>query len=651
MCGIAGLFAPEDAQDGAALARVCRAMADTLRHRGPDDEGVWTDASAAVGFGHRRLSIIDVSVGGRQPMVSASGRYIITFNGEIYNFPELRTKLEQEGVRFRGGSDTEVLLEGIAAWGFEQMIRRTNGMFALAAWDAKERVLWLTRDRLGQKPLYYGWAGRSLAFASELKAFDACPNFERRIDRAALSLFVRHGYVPEPWCIWEGLRKLRPGTLLKIRRNDIAERRLPEPSAYWSTRAAAEAGPAAPISDEREAEFRLDEVLRDAVRLCMVSDVPIGAFLSGGIDSSTVVALMQAQSNAPVRTFTVGFRATGYDEAAQAKRIAQHLGTEHTELYVTEADVRAVLPLLPRFYDEPFADASQIPTCLVSSLAKQRVTVSLSGDGGDEVFGGYSRYIWGAKIARGIRSIPRPLRTVAGWLAKALPVAAWDAAAGVLPDHLRYPQSGDKIAKLADIIDAPSNEAAFWRLVSLWQDAESIVRGANEPSTVLSDAARWPRTGDFLEKMMLLDAETYLPEDILTKVDRASMAASLEARVPLLDHRVVEFAWRLPIGMKIRGGRGKWLLRKVLERYVPRPMVDRPKAGFSVPLDSWLRGPLRSWADELLADDRLRAEGFFDSEPIRLRWREHLSGRRNWQNSLWAVLMFQTWLQSQRRAA
>jgi asparagine synthase (glutamine-hydrolysing) len=417
---------------------------------------------------------------------------------------------------------------------------------------------------------------------------------------------------------------------------------------YWSIREAASAGAAHPLAREDEAEEALDELLLDAVRLCMVADVPLGVFLSGGIDSSSVVAAMQAQSNRPVRSFTIGFREDRYDEAAQAKAVARHLGTDHTELYVGDAEARAVIPLLPDLYDEPFADSSQIPTCLISKLARQSVTVSLSGDGGDELFGGYNRYVWGAKIARGIGAAPRALRSVISCALEAIPVGAWDMAAGVLPARAWLPQTGDKVHKLAQIAGSASREAAYLQLTSLWQNPDSVVRGGHEPLTALANPARWPEMDGFIEKMMLLDSEAYLPGDILTKVDRASMAVSLETRVPLLDHRLVEFAWRLPLSMRLRNGQGKWLLRKVLDRYVPRALIDRPKMGFGVPIDSWLRGPLRDWAETLLAEARLHDEGFFDPAPIRKRWAEHLSGRRNWQNAIWTVLMFQAWLERQK---
>jgi asparagine synthase (glutamine-hydrolysing) len=622
-------------------------MADTMTFRGPDDSATWADGPAGVALGFRRLAIMDLSPAGRQPMRSASGRYVIVFNGEVYNAGELRADLEPLGHRFQGHSDTEVMLAAVEQWGLEAAVRRFVGMFAFALWDARERRLALVRDRLGIKPLYYGRAGDTLVFASEPKALRAHPDFRAEVDRGALALFLRYSYVPAPYSIYRGVRQLTPGCILTVGADDAEY--LP-PIPFWSAREVAEEGVANPFAGTvAEAEERLDALLREAIKLRMIADVPLGAFLSGGIDSSTVVALMQAQSSQRVKTFSIGFRETAYDEAPHARAVAEHLGTDHTELYVTPEEARAVIPRLPEIYDEPFADSSQIPTFLVSRLTRERVTVSLSGDGGDELFGGYHRYftanaIWGKVgwmpgwvrrgAGRGFRSVPAPVYD--RWLGWLGPLTARFGRRGAV---------GDKVHKLAEVLETPAPETLYHRLVSHWKSPAELVIGGHEPPTVLTDPGRWPKFADFTRRMMYFDTVGYLPDDIFTKLDRASMAVSLEARVPLLDHRVVEFAWRLPLGMKVRGGRGKWLLRRVLDRYVPRELVERPKMGFGVPIDSWLRGPLCDWAEGLLGEGRLRREGFLDPAPIRARWAEHRAGLRNWSYYLWDVLMFQAWLE------
>lgn len=640
MCGISGILDRTASASPEALTSLARAMSETLRHRGPDDDGVWVEAAAGVAFGFRRLAIIDLSSSGHQPMQSACGRYVIVFNGEVYNFLALRAELEPRGHRFRGHSDTEVMLAAISEWGLEHAVPRFVGMFAFALWDRTERTLHLVRDRLGIKPLYYGWIGSTFVFGSELKALRAHPGFRPEVDRNALALYLRHGYVPAPHSIYRGVFKLPPGTTLALRSDEPAP---PVPVAFWSALETAKRGLDEPFSGSAdEALAELDRLLRDAVRLRMIADVPIGAFLSGGIDSSTVVALMQAQSPRPVRTFTIGVRDAGYDEAAHAREVAKHLGTEHTELYIEPGHALELVPRIPDWYDEPFSDSSQLPTFLVSQLTRGHVTVALSGDGGDELFAGYTRYAWANPLRLSL-AIPLGMRR---WLAARLEQispARIDGLFEVLPGRIRPRMAGDKTHKAASALRLADTEEIYRRLVSYWPDPESVTTGAVEPKGVLWDETIARALPNLIQRMQYLDLVTYLPDDILTKVDRASMAVGLEARVPLLDHRVVEFACRLPLGLKIRRGRKKWLLRQLLYRYVPRATVERPKMGFGIPIESWLRGPLREWAEALLAEQRLRQDGFFDPSPIREKWEEHLSGHRNWQYLIWDVLMFQAW--------
>ena len=645
MCGLTGYWksSGHSTQEGEAIVG---AMARQISHRGPDDQGVWTDAGAGFALAHRRLSILDLSPQGHQPMLSYCGRYVIAFNGEVYNFAAIRDELEQAGVApaWRGHSDTEVMLAAVVAWGMEAALKKFVGMFAFALWDREMRTLSLARDRLGEKPLYYGWQGQTFLFGSELKVLKAHLAFRAEIDRDALTLFLRHNAIPAPYSVYKGIYKLPPGTFLQLR----AGQRDARPVTYWSAQSVAEAGQRNLFTgSDAEATMELERLLGEAVGGQMVADVPLGAFLSGGIDSTTIVALMQAQSSRPVRTFTIGFNETGYNEAEHARAVARHLGTEHTELYVTPQDAMNVIPNLSSVYDEPFADSSQIPTCLVSHLARRHVTVSLSGDGGDELFGGYNRYFWARSIWRKLGWAPRPLRAALAGVLTTLPPSSWNTAfqklGRWLPAKLCYANPGDKLHKVADILAVRSPEEIYLGLVSHWKNPAQLVRGSHEPPTLLTDPAHRADLPDFEHRMMYLDTVTYLPDDILAKVDRAAMSVSLETRVPLLDHRVVEFAWTLPLHMKIRQGQGKWLLRQVLYRHVPQALMDRPKMGFGVPIDHWLRGPLKDWAAALIESGRLTREGVFDPIPIQRKWAEHQSGSRNWSYYLWDVLMFQQW--------
>lgn len=651
MCGIVGQLEWPGKFEQGSLFDDCRRMADAIAHRGPDNDGFWVSAEHGVALGHRRLAIIDTSPAGQQPMISASGRYVIAFNGEIYNHLDLRRELEGafNASGWRGHSDTETLLAAFDAWGVDEALRRCIGMFAIALWDREHQELILARDRLGEKPLYYGWQGQGDAnvflFGSELKALRAHSSFSRSINRDALALYMRHNYIPAPHSIHDGIYKLQPGCILTV----SMSRREPQIRSYWSALQVAMDGQASrrtPRSPQ-EAVDELEILLKSAVSQQMVADVPLGAFLSGGIDSSTIVALMQAQSSRAVKTFTIGFNEAGYNEAMHAKAVAQHLGTDHTELYVTPQEAMAVIPRLPSMYDEPFADSSQIPTFLVSQLARQHVTVALSGDAGDELFGGYTRYTAAAGYWRKLSRFPLPLRKAAARLITALSPETWNALAAQLRLSRLGPRAGDKLHKGAGVLASNAIDDLYHGLVSHWAEPSGLVIGGQEPVTPLTGLRRELSGLDPVERMMLLDLVTYLPGDILAKVDRASMAVSLESRVPLLDHRVVEFAWSLPQALKVRDGVGKWVLRQVLYRHVPQSIMERPKMGFGVPIDVWLRGPLREWAEALLDESRLRREGYFNPAPIRRKWAEHLNGSRNWAYHLWDVLMFQAWLEDQ----
>ncbi len=665
MCGLTGFWQPGNFSADAAQV-LAEKMAERIAHRGPDDMGVWVDEAAGIALAHRRLSILDLSPAGHQPMVSLSGRYVIAFNGEIYNHLDIRKELEahppspalpREGggsAGWRGHSDTETLLAGFEAWGIAATLKKTVGMFAIALWDREERVLTLARDRIGEKPLYYGFQNDTFVFGSELKALKAHPDFVGEIDRDVICLYLRHCYIPAPYSIYKGIKKLLPGTYLQLPfGGDVDALRAASPKVYWSLAEVAAKGVAQPFSgSDADAIATLYSQLKQSIGLQMMADVPLGAFLSGGVDSSTVVALMQAQSVRPVKTFSIGFDEQGYNETEYAKAVAQHLGTEHTELYVSSAEAMQVIPMLGRIYDEPFADSSQIPTFLVSQMAKQHVTVSLSGDAGDELCCGYNRYaladMWGR-----VQRVPFGVRRMAGSLIKSVPPTAWNTIFQQVGKLKTLPANmSEKLVKLAARLECVDGvNELYYSLVSEIDNPGKVVIGGQEPATWLTTVGMKSSFGDAKLHMMFMDAMTYLPDDILVKVDRAAMANSLETRVPLLDHRVVEMAWALPMSMKMRDGQSKWILRQVLYQYVPRNLIERPKAGFGIPLGDWLRGPLKEWVEDLLEEGRLSREGYFDVQFVREIWQAHLEGTRNNQSLLWNVLMFQVWLEEQKRVA
>ena len=630
MCGIVGVWDRRHSLPDDELSEIVRRMACSLRHRGPDDEGYWADHACGIALGHRRLSVLDLSAQGHQPMSSADGRFQIIFNGEIYNFRSLRAELEMHGSRFRGHSDTEVLLSAIDAWGLEKTLHKCVGMFAFALWDTAEKTLSLARDRLGEKPLYYGWIDDTLLFASELKAFPMHPRWKGRVDQDALTSLMRRGHIASPHCIFQNVSKVPPGAILHCRMRD--DKNSISPSFYWNLEQVALSGAASPFRGTKtEALDQLDDMLRDAVQGQVFADVPVGAFLSGGVDSSLIASLMVSQSDQAVHTYTVGFHDEDLDEARHAKAIAEHLGTAHTELYVTPEEAIAIIPSLPELYDEPFADASQIPTHLVARLARDNVTVALTGDGADELFAGYRRYHKGFKFWRHIHALPLPLRSI---------VAA-------IPQKL-VPRRLDMIHKLMEAFVAESIENMYATQVSYWRDPQSLVLNSREPAGCRAHDPAWHDLHP-IRKMMFIDTMGYLPDDVLVKVDRACMGCSLEARVPFLDHRIVEFSHRLPISYNCGRDGGKGMLRQLLSRYVPEHLTRRRKQGFVIPLRAWLRGPLRDWAEDLLDERRLRQEGYLNPEIVRRTWQQHLVGDRDWQVRLWHVLMFQAWLERWNR--
>ena len=635
MCGIAGIL--DAGRSEGHLRQNVEAMTVAVRHRGPDAGGTWIDGTAGVALGHRRLSIVDLSPAGAQPMVSASGRYVISFNGEVYSFVDMRPDLEALGWTFRGTSDTEVMLAAIEAWGLEAALARFIGMFAFALWDRELRTLHLVRDRLGIKPIYWARFGTTFLFGSELKALLACEGWRPEVNRDALAAYARWNYVPAPHCIYRQAAKLPPGSILSVRAGEE-----PRIRSFWDFREIARSAPENMV-DDATAEADLETILRDSVRRRMIADVPLGAFLSGGVDSSLVVALMQSESAKPVRSFSIGFHEAEYNEAHHAAAVAKHLGTDHTELYVSPQHALDVIPRLPEYYDEPFADSSQIPTFLVSEMTRRYVTVALSGDGGDELFAGYTRYHWAELVRRKALGLPLSLRQA---LAGALEIPSrrfWESAVHLLPANRRPQRLSERVSKLAAFLREPDADGVYRRQHTHWPEPERLVLGAQEPQGLQFDPAVRAEVPDFIRRQQLMDMLTYLPDDILTKVDRASMAVALEARVPLLDHRVVEHVWRLPMRMKVRDGQDKWLLRQILYRHVPRALIDRPKRGFSVPVGAWLRGPLREWAESLLSEQRLREGGYFEPTLVREVWRKFLAGHAFDQEPLWGILMFESW--------
>lgn len=650
MCGISGFYEKYQIQPRADVAA---AMIARIRHRGPDDSGVWVDETAGVALGHQRLSILDLSPAGAQPIVSADSRFVMVFNGEVYNHAELRASLDPQGtVEWRGHSDTETVLESIAARGIERTLTDCDGMFSIALWDTSNGTLTLASDRFGEKPLYFGWQGSAFLFGSEMKALKAHPEFKNEVNRDALCLLLRQNCVPAPYSIYRGVHKLLPGHYLALTQGDLEVEAMPDQIPYWQLAEVIDAGRRDPFDGtDSEAVDALEGALGASVRRQMVADVPLGAFLSGGVDSSTIVALMQASASRPVKTFTIGSSNSNYDESVHARAIAQHLGTEHTELVLRPEDGLEIIPRLPSMYCEPFADSSQIPTFLASMLASQHVKVALSGDGGDELFGGYNRYLDARNIWSRFAALPSPVRRASAVGLRALSPRAWDSlfatVSSALPRRLHLNNPGDKAHKLAGVLNTASESEFYRQLTSHWDDPSSVVLGGSEPPTMLTQPQRWPETSGFVEWMMAMDTLTYLTDDILAKVDRASMAVSLETRVPMLDPSVVELAWRMPLDKKIRAGQGKWLLRQVLYRHVPKELIERPKMGFGFPLEDWLRGPLREWAEALLNEERMQREGFFRAGIIREMWSDHLLGKRNLHHQLWTVLMFQAWLEEQ----
>ena len=642
MCGIAG-FIDHEGFSVKYAKQIGNAMGKAIQHRGPDDSGLWIDKENGIVLSHQRLAVIDLSVSAHQPMVSSSGRYVICFNGEIYNHKDLRSELDLIGKSplWRSHSDTETILACIDAYGLKKTLIKLIGMFSIALWDKSAKEVILARDRNGEKPLYYGANGRLLLFGSELKALRAHPKFIPKINRDALCLYLRHNYIPQPYSIYEGIKKLPPGHFVKLKKNAV-------PEEYWSLNQNIISAELNPFEgSEKEALNALDKLLISTVKGQMQADVPLGAFLSGGVDSSLILALMQEQSSRPIESFTIGFNDKEFNEAPFGKEVAKYLGTKHNELYISSKTAREVIPKLPKIFDEPFSDSSQIPTFLVSEMAQKQVKVCLSGDGGDEVFGGYNRYTWANSFLSKQVNIPKPFLAFVAKLITGLPPSVWNKllkpALLVTPQKFRYSNIGDKLHKIAKVLNCSSLEEFYLLLISHWNFPESIVIQGKEPKTILTSEGKIPDKLSNEEQMMFYDMVMYLPDDILVKVDRAAMAVSLETRAPFLDHRVIDLACQLPLAMKIRDGTNKWCLRQLLYKRVPKNLIERPKMGFGVPIGDWLRGPLRNWAEYLLAEKRIIQSGYFQNLEIQKKWKEHLSGEKNWQYDLWDILMFESW--------